>query len=82
MPNDFLIFQRFFWPLHFFGLPLHRKSGNTVSILYFDSVAQLVEQMTLNHWVESSSLSGVTIKNSITFKLRWLSFFRYRHLVD
>ena len=25
-----------------------------------DSVAQLVEQMTLNHWVESSSLSGVT----------------------
>ena len=26
----------------------------------FDSVAQLVEQMTLNHWVESSSLSGVT----------------------
>ena len=63
MPNDFLIFQRFFWPLHFFGLPLHRKSGNTVSILYFDSVAQLVEQMTLNHWVESSSLSGVTRPN-------------------
>ena len=30
----------------------------------FDSVAQLVEQMTLNHWVESSSLSGVT-KQSI-----------------
>ena len=29
-----------------------------------DSVAQLVEQMTLNHWVESSSLSGVT-KGSI-----------------
>lgn len=27
-----------------------------------DSVAQLVEQMTLNHWVESSSLSGVTSK--------------------
>ena len=27
-----------------------------------DSVAQLVEQMTLNHWVESSSLSGVTKK--------------------
>ena len=26
-----------------------------------DSVAQLVEQMTLNHWVESSSLSGVTV---------------------
>ena len=29
----------------------------------FDSVAQLVEQMTLNHWVESSSLSGVTAQN-------------------
>ena len=30
-----------------------------------DSVAQLVEQMTLNHWVESSSLSGVTKKEEI-----------------
>ena len=28
-----------------------------------DSVAQLVEQMTLNHWVESSSLAGVTEKS-------------------
>lgn len=27
-----------------------------------DSVAQLVEQMTLNHWVEGSSPSGVTEK--------------------
>ena len=27
-----------------------------------DSVAQLVEQMTLNHWVEGSSPSGVTLK--------------------
>ena len=36
------------------SLPLQRKSKIT------DSVAQLVEQMTLNHWVESSSLSGVT----------------------
>ena len=26
----------------------------------FDSVAQLVEQLTLNQWVESSNLSGVT----------------------
>ena len=31
-----------------------------------DSVAQLVEQLTLNQWVESSSLSGVTIKNGKT----------------
>ena len=28
-----------------------------------DSVAQLVEQLTLNQWVESSSLSGVTKPN-------------------
>ncbi len=28
-----------------------------------DSVAQLVEQLTLNQWVESSSLSGVTKTN-------------------
>ena len=28
--------------------------------LIFDSVAQLVEQLTLNQWVESSNLSGVT----------------------
>ena len=28
-----------------------------------DSVAQLVEQMTLNHWVEGSSPSGVTKPN-------------------
>jgi hypothetical protein len=28
-----------------------------------DSVAQLVEQLTLNQWVESSSLSGVTRQN-------------------
>ena len=35
-------------------LPLYRKKGDN------DSVAQLVEQMTLNHWVEGSSPSGVT----------------------
>ena len=29
----------------------------------YDSVAQLVEQLTLNQWVESSSLSGVTTSN-------------------
>jgi hypothetical protein len=27
-----------------------------------DSVAQLVEQLTLNQWVESSNLSGVTTR--------------------
>ena len=31
--------------------------------LQHDSVAQLVEQLTLNQWVESSSLSGVTKPN-------------------
>ena len=40
-------------PIQKMALPLHPKQAN-------DSVAQLVEQMTLNHWVESSSLSGVT----------------------
>jgi hypothetical protein len=29
-----------------------------------DSVAQLVEQLTLNQWVESSNLSGVTLLNT------------------
>ena len=29
-----------------------------------DFVAQLVEQLTLNQWVESSSLSEVTFKSS------------------
>ena len=41
-----------------------------------DSVAQLVEQMTLNHWVESSSLSGVT-KQSIFSA----AFLLYRKIV-
>ena len=42
-----------------------------------DSVAQLVEQMTLNHWVESSSLSRVTRKKKqLLFKqLLFLFFF-------
>ena len=39
-------------------LSLHPQSRNNDSMN--DLVAQLVEQMTLNHWVESSSLSGVT----------------------
>ncbi len=34
-----------------------------VSTVFQDSVAQLVEQMTLNHWVEGSSPSGVTKQN-------------------
>ena len=45
-------------------LPLHPQSGiNAYSIAYRnDLVAQLVEQMTLNHWVEGSSPSQVTQK--------------------
>ena len=35
-------------------LTLHRKKRKS------DSVAQLVEQLTLNQWVEGSSPSGVT----------------------
>ena len=42
------------------ALPIKREQLNIN-----DSVAQLVEQMTLNHWVESSILSRVTRKTSI-----------------
>ena len=34
--------------------------GNQQNGFFFDSVAQLVEQLTLNQWVEGSSPSGVT----------------------
>ncbi len=44
-----------------FGKKAYLCNRNTKSTP--DSVAQLVEQMTLNHWVESSSLSGVTHKS-------------------
>ena len=47
----------------------------------YDSVAQLVEQLTLNQWVESSSLSGVTrqsIKMQKTSEIQTISeVFRY-----
>ena len=33
-------------------------------VSFFDSVAQLVEQLTLNQWVEGSSPSGVTRKSA------------------
>ena len=61
------------------ALPLHRKSKSLCA--YNDSVAQLVEQMTLNHWVESSSLSGVTrqkVKMQKTSEIQTISeVFRY-----
>ena len=38
-------------------LPLHPQTT-----IKDDSVAQLVEQMTLNHWAEGSNPSGVTIE--------------------
>ena len=41
---------------------MQRKTKND------DSVAQLVEQLTLNQRVESSSLSGVTIKDHRKWK--------------
>ena len=41
-----------------------------------DSVAQLVEQMTLNHWVVGSSPTGVTIENqTVTIKSSCLFLF-------
>ena len=39
-------------------------------ILHDDSVAQLVEQVTLNHWVVSSSLTGVTSKTSLDLRIK------------
>ncbi len=48
---------------YFFSLPLRHQK------LKHDSVAQLVEQLTLNQWVESSSLSGVTESKAITNKI-------------
>ncbi len=38
-------------------------------ILKHDSVAQLVEQMTLNHWVVGSSPTGVTYKDHQKWKI-------------
>ncbi len=49
-----------------------KKCATFASHLRNDSVAQLVEQMTLNHWVESSSLSGVTRKGSSLCELPFL----------
>ncbi len=50
-----------------------------------DSVAQLVEQMTLNHWVESSNLSGVTKGKDVFDKHLSLFYFlfksHYQHVV-
>ena len=39
---------------------MHSEINEMIS--FFDSVAQLVEQLTLNQWVEGSSPSGVTEK--------------------
>ena len=47
--------------------------------LIFDSVAQLVEQLTLNQWVESSNLSGVT---SLTQFWRVISSVGLEHYLD
>lgn len=40
-----------------------------------DSVAQLVEQMTLNHWVVGSSPTGVTSRMAMTSKSLKLNSF-------
>ena len=48
-------------------LPLHPQSRNNDSMN--DLVAQLVEQMTLNHWVEGSSPSGVTYQDHKKWKI-------------
>ena len=47
-------------PVQKIVVPLHSEINEMIS--FFDSVAQLVEQLTLNQWVEGSSPSGVTEK--------------------
>ena len=68
------------------AVPLHRIWENASNIfckvfIIADSVAQLVEQLTLNQWVEGSSPSGVTrqnIKMQKTSEISWISeVFRY-----
>ena len=49
---------------------MHSQNGNNTNteLQDNDSVAQLVEQMTLNHWVVGSSPTGVTIKDHRKWK--------------
>ena len=50
-------------------VPLHHSSGGKPlwhSRMKLDFVAQLVEQLTLNQWVEGSSPSEVTFNHSST----------------
>ena len=63
-------------PVQKLVVPLQSEINKMVS--FFDSVAQLVEQLTLNQWVEGSSPSGVTQKsvNELSFsKLADFCFF-------
>ena len=46
-------------------VPLHPQLNDCT---HDDSVAQLVEQLTLNQWVEGSSPSGVTKKTTASFR--------------
>ena len=45
-----------------------------------DSVAQLVEQLTLNQWVVGSSPTGVTILNAKWLVMSRLAFLLYQSL--
>ncbi len=47
---------------------------NLLTLPHPDLVAQLVEQLTLNQWVESSSLSQVTT-SKVVFSCRKATFF-------
>ena len=61
--------------------PQKGKQCSCILFLKHDSVAQLVEQMTLNHWVVGSSPTGVTrqsIKMQKTSEIQTISeVFRY-----
>ena len=62
--------ERNIWKSRKNALTLHSQTGGTpTSSRGNDSVAQLVEQMTLNHWVVGSSPTGVTYKDHKKWKI-------------
>lgn len=54
-------FEKNIWSVRRKIVPLHPQRGQRDACSMHDSVAQLVEQLTLNQRVEGSSPSGVTL---------------------
>ena len=67
------LFYNFITSSHFRSKEIFRLFANPKNS---DSVAQLVEQQTLNLWVLSSSLSGVT---GMKKQALWLAFLFWMH---